>query len=117
VILLSSVHENKSARKWAVLEVELARKYRKRIVGLLMFGTTAMEPEAASRVDFAMLSVGRKTDYRGAGCRFPAIPCERGLLSYQPYIFSDTFAMGAGLSLVAGHLKATGHLLSRRNRL
>ncbi len=29
----------------------------------------------------------------------------RGLLSYQPYIFSDTFAVGAGLSIVAGHLK------------
>lgn len=29
----------------------------------------------------------------------------RGLLSYQPYIFSDTFAVGAGLSILAGHLK------------
>lgn len=29
----------------------------------------------------------------------------RGLLSYQPYIFSDTFAVGAGLSIVAGYLK------------
>ena len=29
----------------------------------------------------------------------------QGLLSYQPYIFSDTFAVGAGLSIVAGHLK------------
>lgn len=29
----------------------------------------------------------------------------RGLLSYQPYIFSDTFATGAGLSILAGHLK------------
>ncbi len=29
----------------------------------------------------------------------------RGLLSYQPYILSDTFAVGAGLSIVAGHLK------------
>ena len=27
------------------------------------------------------------------------------LLSYQPYIFSDTFAVGAGLSIIAGHLK------------
>ena len=29
----------------------------------------------------------------------------RGLLSYQPYIFTDTFAVGAGLSIIAGHLK------------
>jgi len=29
----------------------------------------------------------------------------RGLLSYQPYIFSDSFATGAGLSILAGHLK------------
>ena len=28
----------------------------------------------------------------------------RGLLSYQPYIFSDNFATGAGLSILAGHL-------------
>ena len=28
----------------------------------------------------------------------------RGLLSYQPYIFSDDFATGAGLSILAGHL-------------
>ena len=40
VILLSSVYENKSAQKWVVLEVELARKYQKRIVGLPTFGTT-----------------------------------------------------------------------------
>jgi SAM-dependent methyltransferase len=29
----------------------------------------------------------------------------RGLLSYQPYIFSDNFAVGAGLSIVAGFTK------------
>ncbi len=51
VILLSSVYENKSAQKWVVLEVELARKYQKRIVGLPTFGTTAMAPDAASLVD------------------------------------------------------------------
>ena len=28
----------------------------------------------------------------------------RGLLSYQPYIFSDNFATGAGLSILAGHV-------------
>lgn len=31
----------------------------------------------------------------------------RGLLSYQPYIFSDDFAVGAGLSIVAGHSQDT----------
>lgn len=29
----------------------------------------------------------------------------RGLLSYQPYIFSDKLAVGAGLSILAGHQK------------
>ena len=40
VILLSSVYENKSAQKWVMLEVELARKYEKRIIGLPTFGMT-----------------------------------------------------------------------------
>jgi SAM-dependent methyltransferase len=31
----------------------------------------------------------------------------RGLLSYQPFIFSDMFAVGAGLSIVAGHRQDT----------
>ena len=51
VILLSSVHENKSAQKWVVLEAELARKYEKRIVGLPTFGVAAMTPQAAALVD------------------------------------------------------------------
>ena len=48
VILLSSVYENKSAQKWVVLEVELARKYQKRVIGLPTFGADAMAPEAAA---------------------------------------------------------------------
>ena len=51
VILLSSVHENKSARKWVELEVEMARKHEKRIIGLPAFGSAAMSPEAAAFVD------------------------------------------------------------------
>lgn len=31
----------------------------------------------------------------------------RGLLNYQPYIFDDSLAVGAGLSIVAGHLHDT----------
>jgi hypothetical protein len=51
VILLSSVYENKSAQKWVMLEVELARKYQKRIVGLPTFGSPAMATQAAELVD------------------------------------------------------------------
>ena len=36
----------------------------------------------------------------------------RGLLSYQPYIFSDAFAVGAGPSIFAGHDKADQHAIS-----
>lgn len=51
IVLLSSVFESKSARKWVVLEVELARKYQKRIVGVPTYGAAAMAPEAAQLVD------------------------------------------------------------------
>lgn len=51
VIILSSVYENKSAQKWSVLEVELARKYQKLVVGLPTFGAAHMAPEAAALVD------------------------------------------------------------------
>ncbi|WP_162915036.1 TIR domain-containing protein [Desertibaculum subflavum] len=51
VILLSSVFESKSARKWILLEVEMARKYGKRIIGLPAHGAEAMMPEAAELVD------------------------------------------------------------------
>jgi hypothetical protein len=51
VILLSSVYENKSARKWVEIEVEMARKHDKRIIGLPAFGKTSMSPEAARLVD------------------------------------------------------------------
>ncbi|HEY1735556.1 MAG TPA: TIR domain-containing protein [Methylovirgula sp.] len=51
VVLLSSVYETNSARNWVTLEIELARKHNKRIVGLPRFGTDAMAPEAAALVD------------------------------------------------------------------
>jgi hypothetical protein len=51
VVLLSSVYDNQSARKWVLLEVELARKYNKRIVGLPHFGAETMSEGAASLVD------------------------------------------------------------------
>jgi len=51
VIFLSSVYENKSAQKWVVLEVELARKHQKRIVGLPAFGVAEMAPQSAALVD------------------------------------------------------------------
>ena len=51
VILLSGVHENKSARKWVEIEVDMARKHGKRIIGLPAFGSTSMSPQAAVFVD------------------------------------------------------------------
>ena len=51
VILLSSVHENKSARTWVEIEVAMARKHEKRIIGLPAFGRTSMSPEAVVLVD------------------------------------------------------------------
>ncbi len=51
VILLSSVYESRSAQKWVVLEVELARKHQKRIIGLPTFGAADMMAQAASLVD------------------------------------------------------------------
>jgi MTH538 TIR-like domain (DUF1863) len=51
VILLSSVYQNKSAQKWVVLELELARKHGKRVIGLPAFGANEMPPEAAALVD------------------------------------------------------------------
>jgi hypothetical protein len=55
IVLLSSVYDNKSARKWVALEVDLARKYQKRIVGLPHFGADAMSLEAAQLVDVQCL--------------------------------------------------------------
>lgn len=51
VIFLSSVYANKSAQKWVLLEVELARKHQKRIIGLPTFGSSEMPAEAAALVD------------------------------------------------------------------
>ena len=51
VIMLSSVYENKSARKWVVLEIELARKYQKPVVGLPAFGANDVAPEAMALID------------------------------------------------------------------
>lgn len=51
VILLGSVWEQKSARKWLTLEAELARKYQKRVIGLPAFGTDRLPEEAAALTD------------------------------------------------------------------
>jgi hypothetical protein len=53
VILLSSVFDNKSARRWVELEAELARKHQKPIIGVPSFGQEAMSSEAAEMVDAA----------------------------------------------------------------
>lgn len=53
VILLSSVYSSKSARKWVELEIELARKHQKPIVGVPAYGEEITSPEALSRVDVA----------------------------------------------------------------
>lgn len=51
VILLSSVFEIRSARKWVMLELELAWRHKKRIIGLPAFGSERMAPEAAALAD------------------------------------------------------------------
>src|SRR5262249_37199648 len=48
IVLLSSVYDNKSARRWVELEVELARKHQKPIVGVPTFGQETMSPAAAA---------------------------------------------------------------------
>jgi len=51
IIVLSSVYENNSARKWVKLEAELARRHNKPVVGVPAFGESAMSPEASQLVD------------------------------------------------------------------
>jgi hypothetical protein len=53
IILLSSVFDNKSARRWVELEARLARKHQKPIIGVPAFGQEAMSAEAAALVDAA----------------------------------------------------------------
>ena len=53
IILLSSVFDNKSARRWVELEAGLARKHQKPIIGVPAFGQEAMSAEAATLVDAA----------------------------------------------------------------
>jgi MTH538 TIR-like domain (DUF1863) len=51
VIVLSSVFENKSARKWVELEAQLARTQGKPLIGIPTFGTNDIAPGAAALVD------------------------------------------------------------------
>ncbi len=51
VILLSAAHENKGARKWIEIEVQMARKHKKRIIGIPAFGRVSMSPQAAALAD------------------------------------------------------------------
>lgn len=51
VVLLDSVYAVKSARKWLDLEVELARKLDKTVLGLPTFGQCDMSDEATAIVD------------------------------------------------------------------
>jgi hypothetical protein len=51
IILLSSVYDNKSARRWVELEVQLAREHQKPVIGVPTFGQQEMSPGAAGIVD------------------------------------------------------------------
>lgn len=51
IILLSSVYDNKSARRWVELEAKLAREHGKPIIGVATFGQQEMSPGAAAMVD------------------------------------------------------------------
>jgi hypothetical protein len=50
VIFLGSVHAVKSARKWLEMEVDMARRHGKPILGLPSFGEAEMAPEARALV-------------------------------------------------------------------
>lgn len=51
VLFLGSVHAVKSARKWVELEVEMARRHSKPVIGLPPFGNTELTEEARALVD------------------------------------------------------------------
>jgi hypothetical protein len=51
VIFLSGVYAVKSARRWLDLELEMARKHNKPVIGLPAIGATAVAPELAGLCD------------------------------------------------------------------
>lgn len=50
-ILLNSVYEQKSSRKWVEMEVEMARKHQKPIVSVPTFGEETVSPEVREMSD------------------------------------------------------------------
>lgn len=51
VIFLSGVYAVKSARRWLDLELEMARKHNKPVIGLPAIGATTVTPELAGLCD------------------------------------------------------------------
>ena len=51
VVFLGSVYAVKSARKWLEMEVEMARRHGKPVLGLPSFGETELAAEARTLVD------------------------------------------------------------------
>lgn len=51
VVLLAGVYEIKSARRWIDMEVEMARKHRKPIIGIPAIGQDAMPEEVSALCD------------------------------------------------------------------
>jgi len=55
VVFLGSVYAVKSARKWLEMEVEMARRHNKPILGMPSFGETQLSSEAKALVDATSL--------------------------------------------------------------
>lgn len=51
VVLLAGVYEIKSARRWIDMEVEMARKHRKPVIGIPAIGQDAMPEEVSVLCD------------------------------------------------------------------
>lgn len=51
VVLLTGVHEINSARRWLDMEVEIARKYNKPLIGVPAFGEKTVPNEISSLCD------------------------------------------------------------------
>lgn len=51
IILLNSVYETKSSRKWVLLEVEMARRHNKPVVAVPTYGNDDILPEVQAMSD------------------------------------------------------------------
>lgn len=76
VILLAGVYAVKSARRWLDMEVEMARKHNKPVIGVPAIGETTVPDEVAALCD-------RSTAWDAAAV-ISALDEVRGLAKYAP---------------------------------